>query len=231
MKRFLFLTALTVFSSVQVLAQSNSIDFKTSERIDSRSRGFIGRVTPFVTLGSYEFGVSDGDSRLKPTQRFGFGAMSAMYARNQLSLEGGLAYLPVGTRLETSAPGFNATSLVDLDYFAVPFIGKRFFRNDFTGFYAKAALIPAYLLSAKSEVDVAGNGLIPINSSKTVDVEDSYKKFDVQGAIGVGGVFVANDVNRIFLDLTFGRSLATISKGGDIDVYNEGFLLSSGFTL
>lgn len=231
MKRFLILIALTVFSAIQVYAQSNSIDNSTRSDVTYRGRQLTGRMTPFVTLGSYEFGTGESDSRLKPTQRFGIGAHSALYARNKLTAEIGIEYLPVGTRLETSAPGFNATSMVDLDYLAVPLMAKRYFRQDLTGFYAKAALIPAYLLNAKSEVSIEGNGLVPINSSKTVDVEDSYKKVDVQGAIGVGGVFIANDVNRIFLDLTWGRSLAPISKGGDIDVYNEGFLFSSGFTL
>lgn len=230
MKRFLFLMALAMLSATQVYGQNNSTEIST--RSGYRNRSLNGRITPFVTLGSYEFGVSGGDSRLKPTQRFGAGAHTAFYARNEISAEVGMEYLPLGTRLETSAPGFNATSIVDLDYLAVPLTLKKYFRDDLTGFYAKAALIPAYLLNAKSNVSVEGNGLVPIPpSSKTIDVEDSYKKVDVQGVIGVGGVFIANEANRIFLDLTWGRSLAPISKGGDIAVYNEGFLFSSGFTL
>lgn len=229
--RFLILIALTMCSAAQVSAQSNSTDLVERDAIEYRNSRLAGGITPFVTLGSYEFTLEKNDSRLKPTQRFGVGAHYGLYARDKFTIETGLEYLPVGTRLETSAPGYNVTSMVDLDYLAVPFVAKRFFRDDLTGFYAKAALIPAYLLNADAEVRVEGTGLVPVSAAQSVDVEDSYKKIDIQGAIGFGGVFIANDVNRIFLDLTWGRSLAPISKGGDIDVYNEGFLFSSGFTL
>ena len=123
------------------------------------------------------------------------------------------------------------TQLVDLEYLAVPLIAKKYFRPNNTGFFMKVGLVPAYLMKADAEVTLQQSGFVAPNATSKGSVEDKFTDYDVQGTIGIGGLFETDFTNRIFLDVSFGRSLVPISRRTTVDVYNEGFLLTAGLTL
>ena len=228
-----FIGVILVFASSASLAQESlTMDMVENDAIQYSNQKQIGRLAPFVSLGSYEFKSNGSNKGIEPNQRFGLGVMTVVSSAKRTVLEVGLAYQPMGARYEgRTSSGFKMTQLVDLEYLAVPLVAKTYFRPNNTGFFLKLGVVPAYLMKAEAEVTLKQSGFIGPNATAKGSVEDKFTDIDVQGMVGVGGLFETYFTNRIFLDLSFGRSLVPISRKTTVDVYNEGFLLSAGLTL
>lgn len=228
-KSFIAVVLVLLGSSVS-LAQNQSEISIESEAVASARPKKSANISPYVSLGSYEF-KSGNSSHVKPTQRFGIGAFTTLI-NSKVNIEAGLAYLPLGARYEvTEASGMHVTALVNLEYLAAPITIKKFVRPTKTGLFFKASLIPAYLASMSSDVSITSNGFVASSTGQGDSLDDKFKDTDLQASIGLGGLYPTEFGNNVHLDLSWSRSLIPVSQNSSVDIYNEGFLLTAGLTL
>lgn len=228
-KSFIAVVLVLLGSSV-TLAQNQSEISIERETLEAAKPKSSANISPYVSLGSYEF-KSGNSSHVKPTQRFGIGAFTTLID-SKVNIEAGLAYLPLGARYEvTESSGMHVTALVNLEYLAAPITVKKFVRSNKTGFFVKASLVPAYLVSMSSDVSMTSNGFVPSSSGEGDSLDDKFKDTDLQGSIGIGGLYPTEFGNNVHLDVSWSRSLIPVSQNSSVDIYNEGFLLTAGLTL
>jgi hypothetical protein len=146
----------------------------------------------------------------------GFAELGSGY----VTFQSGLLYSDYASKVDMGL----ADLKLRLDYLTVPVLAKiNLMGTPDRTVYIKVGLLPEFLVNKTAEVNALGQ-------KSTFHRELSINTFDLPATLGVGGAIKVARNKAVVVEASYLRGLTKINTDSDYHVYNEGFLVTAGFT-